>query len=480
MICITLSGKTLAENVRIVEKNIKYIDICELRMDFLTDEERMDAHLFPKMVKVPVILTYRRLCDGAQNKVSEKIRQQALVNALKGKYAFIDIEEDVKNSEAEEFAKKKNVKIIRSYHNFEEVPGDIFAKIQSLSKKGDIAKVAVTPKSINDVVLLFKIQQELEGVDKIIIGMGDYGVCTRILYKKMGSMLTFCANEEIAPGQISPKTMKELYRADKVNENTGIYGIIGNPVLHSASPLIHNPGFHAINYNAIYLPFLVDNVRSFFALAEMLKMRGFSVTIPFKLDVLSYCGKITREVKQIGSCNTVIRQPGLWKGINTDYYGFLVPIQKQIESGKIKSALVIGAGGAAQAIIWALRNSSIKVTIINRTIENAEKLATQKLCSYDSLDNAKKYEGKVDLIVQTTSVGGVGSVGVSPIEGFKFTGKEVVYDIIYKPKMTKLLQDAKDAGCRLIYGKEMLLNQGVLQFENFTGYHFPSNVKPEL
>lgn len=473
MICLTLSDSTLESAAKRVKENRDYIDICELRLDYLDESEQRKAACFPAMVDIPVILTFRRPQDGGKCVFSEKIRRAMMVSALEGDFKYVDIEEDVKRSEVEDKAREKGVRIIRSLHDFEKVPEDIFSKLYHLSEKGDIAKIAVTPRSFQDVFTLFRVEEELKGVDKIVIGMGDYGVCTRILYKKLGSMLTFASSDEVAPGQISAEQLKLEYRADQVNERTAIYGIIGNPVLHSASPMLHNRGFKGINFNAIYVPFLVDNVRSFFMFAEYVKMRGFSVTVPFKVDVLSYLGNVTREVKQIGSCNTVVRVPGMWKGINTDYYGFIKPIVNDIENGRIKNALVIGAGGASHAIVWALRNYGVKVTILNRTLSRAETIARINLCDYDSIENAGKYSGAVDLIVQTTSVGLFPDVEQNPIEGFKFTGSEIVYDIIYKPKMTKLLQEAEKAGCQLHFGSQMLLEQGKLQFEAFTGYHYP-------
>lgn len=473
MICLTLSGSTLSDDLRAVKENREYIDMCELRLDFLTEDEQKRASIFPSLVDLPVILTFRRLQDGGCLNISEKSRRAILVSALDGDFKYVDIEEDVKRSEVEDKAREKGVRIIRSLHDFEKVPEDIYSKLYHLSEKGDIAKVAVTPRSFQDVFTLFRVEEELKGVDKIVIGMGEYGVATRILYKKLGSMLTFASSNEVAPGQISAKELKLEYRADHVNDRTAIYGIIGNPVLHSASPRMHNRGFKAINFNAIYVPFLVDSVRSFFMFAEYMKIRGFSVTVPFKVDVLSYLGNVTREVKQIGSCNTVVRVPGMWKGINTDYYGFIKPIMADIDSGRIKTALVIGAGGASHAIVWALRNYGVKVTILNRTLSRAETIARINLCDYDSIENASRYEGSVDLIVQTTSVGLYPEVDQNPIEAFHFSGKEIVYDIIYKPKMTKLLSEAEKAGCKLHYGSEMLLEQGKLQFEAFTGYHYP-------
>ena len=480
MICLTLSGNTLASCLDEIKQNRQYIDLAELRVDLLQEDEQKKASSFPSMTDVPVILTLRRKEDGGKCVLSEKERRQLLLSALDGDFAYVDIEEDVKKTDVEDKARSKGIKIIRSFHDFSGIPDDIYSRIYRLAERGDIAKAAVTPHTIQDLLTLFRIAEELKDVPKIIIGMGDWGIPIRILYKKAGSLLTFASSgEAVAPGQVSAKDLKMLYRADQVNERTGIYGVIGNPVLHTSSPLIHNTGFHAINYNAIYLPFLVDNVRIFFALAEYLKMRGFSVTIPFKDAVLMYLGNISREVKQIGACNTVVRMPGMWKGLNTDYYGFLQPVLNDIDSGRVKSALVIGAGGASQAVVWALRNRGVKVTILNRTVGRAEKLAKINLCEYDTLSNASKYEGKVDLVVQTTSVGLYPDFDISPID-FHFTGKEIAYDIIYKPKMTKFLKEAEKAGCTLHFGSEMLMEQGKLQFELFTGYHYPKDALQSL
>ncbi len=483
MICLTLSGPSIESNLKEFNDNRSYIDICELRLDLLSPQEQKKAYTFASLVDLPVILTMRRVSDGGKCTMSERNRRALIIETLKaGSFSYVDIEDDVKKNDIELCAREKGVKIIRSYHNYEKVPEDIFSRILALSKRGDIAKVALTPNSVQDVITLFRINEELKDIDKIVIGMGDWGVSTRILYKKMGSLLTFgssVSKSNIAPGMISVKELKELYRADKINERTGIYAVVGNPVMHSLSPCIHNKGFIAINYNAVYCPFQAESIKSFLLLAEMLKMRGFSVTVPFKVDILKYLGNITREVKLIGSCNTVIRVPNMWKGSNTDYYGFLSPIESELDSGKIKTALVLGAGGAADAILSALTARGVKVTIINRTIEKARRLAARNNAQYDSLSNARKYEGCMDLVVQATKVG-LSSEKDNPIPGFKFTGKEIAYDIVYKPKMTAFLREASKKGCTLHYGIEMLFCQGKLQFESFTGYHYPKGLDPFL
>ena len=479
MICLTLSGPTILDNLKALADNKDYVDICELRLDLLSSSEVPKAADFPSMVDIPVILTLRRVSDGGKCTLQEKARRSLLIETMKnGGFSYVDIEDDVKKSDVEEAAHSLGMKVIRSYHDFEGVPADIFSRVHSLASRGDVAKIAVTPHSTADVMTLFRINEELKSVPKIIIGMGEWGVATRILYKKMGSILTFGSNgKAVAPGMISARELKYLYRADKLNENTGIYGIVGNPVMHSLSPQIHNPGFQRINYNAVYVPFLSDSIRSFLTLAEMLRMRGFSVTVPFKVDVVKYLGNITREVKQIGSCNTVVRVPNMWKGTNTDYYGFIHPIEKEIDDGKIKSALVIGAGGAAKAIVWALKMRNVRVMIVNRTKSKADELARLYGVGSDSLDNISRYEGKVDLVVQATNMGLHPYEDVNPASSFHFSGKEIAYDIVYKPKYTKFLLAAEKAGCALKFGWDMLMEQGKLQFESFTGYHYPKDVE---
>jgi len=480
MICLVLSGSTIEENLSQFSLNRPYIDLMESRIDLLGEHARVAAAEFPSLVDLPVNLTCRRVVDGGSYAGPEKTRLALIESCLEGKFAYVDIEEDVKRCAAEQKARERGIRIIRSLHDFSGIPSDIFHRIARVAAKGDIPKMAVTPHSVLDLITLFRVKEELSSVtEKIVLGMGDFGLPSRILYKKIGSMLTYCADKPVAPGQISAQKMKELYRADKVDDRTRIFGVIGNPVLHSFSPLIQNPGFHGINFNAIYLPFPVDSVRSFFILAEMIKISGFSVTVPHKQAVLPYLGKITREVKQIGSCNTVVRAKNLWMGTNTDYYGFIEPIVADIDAKRIQSALVIGAGGAARSVVWALRNHGCRVTILNRNIERARQLADETMASFDSLEHAA-HHAQVDLIVQTTSVGMIPDADGDPIPDFPFAERHVVYELVYRPRYTAMLKRARQAGSKLMFGIDMLVRQGKLQFESFTGYHYPKRLEQNL
>lgn len=479
VLCLTLTGKTIEENLADFWKNRSYVELAELRIDYLSPEEIKMVKTFPNLVDLPVILTCRRQSDGGHCSFSEKKRISYLMEAVSGGFAYIDIEDDIKRPELEAECHNYNVQIIRSHHFLDGVPLDLYNRVSKLASKGDIPKVVVNPQSISDLILIFNAEKELSSIrKKIIIGIGDMGIPTRILYKRTGSFLSFCSESTVSPGMLTPWSLSELYRADKVNAQTHIFGVIGNPVYHSVSPQIHNPGFKAIRFNAIYVPFLVDSVRSFFKLAEVLRIHGFSVTSPFKTDVLPYLGKGTREVKFTGSCNTVVRTNSLWKGVNTDYHGFLSLASPFFNAEAKQTAIVIGAGGAANSIVWAFRNQGIKVIILNRSEERAKRLASETMSSYDTLGHADKYSGIADFVVQATPAGMNPHPEEDPAPLLQFTGKEIVFELIYKPGMTHFLSRANSAGCRVFFGIDLLIAQGKLQFQEFTGYHYPPNCKP--
>ncbi|AEC01913.1 3-dehydroquinate dehydratase [Parasphaerochaeta coccoides DSM 17374] len=484
MLCLTLTGRTLLENISQYERNKDWVGAVELRLDYLEESEARLAGSLPEQFPVPMILTCRRESDGGLCTSTERKRLSLMKEVLdRGAFAYVDLEDDLKKTEAEQLARRKGIRIIRSHHDFSGMPADIYARMARILAKGDIPKLAVTPHTVEDVIRLFRIKDEIPGsTEKIVIGMGVLGIPTRILYRKIGSSMMFCcdeAAESVAPGMLSARVLSEVYGADKVDAETEIFGIIGNPVSQSASPLIHNPGFRAIKKNAIYSLFPVDAVRPFFRLADVLDIRGFSVTVPFKRDVIPYLGTISREVKQIGSCNTVVRVKDLWKGINTDYHGFLSQLMPAITSGRVRTALILGAGGAARAVAWALHNHSVKITILNRSAEAARKLAAETMAGWDVLENISEYSGKSDMIVQTTSVGMTPDSDEDPSAGYVFSGKEIAYDLVYKPHQTRFLLRAAEAGCEVIYGAQMLLEQGKLQFEAFTGYHYPHWLEPD-
>ena len=483
MLCLTLNGATMQENFAVLAQNEPYVQILELRIDTLNLDLKTEleaATTFPAHTKLPVILTCRRKTDAGQFTQSERKRLSLLKKVSAGNFAYVDLEANVRKSAFEQELKAQGKKIIKSIHSFDGLPDNLELKISHIIAKGDIPKVAVQINGIKDLVNLFKLAKRFDKVDeKIIIGMGRYGLASRVLYRKLGSMLTFCsAYDPQAVGLIGARTMKELYRADQVGPQTSVFGVIGDPVGKSISPAIHNLGFKALGQDAIYVPFNVDEVRAFFVLAELLNIKGFSVTVPHKIHVLPYLGKTSREVRRIGSCNTVSRQSNTWCGSNTDYYGFLSLIQDKLDNEKIKNALVLGAGGGARAIVWALRSHNVNVTILNRTVEHAKALATETSSNYGPLTDVSKYSGSIDLIIQTSSMGMDCSQEPEndPARDFEYSGNELVCDLVYRPHETAFLVHAQKGGCQIIHGIDMLIAQGKLQFKTFTGEDYPEEI----
>ena len=483
MLCLTLNGATMQENYTTLAQNAAYASLLELRLDTLNlddPSELEEATRFPSRTTLPVILTCRRQSDAGQFSQSERKRLSLLKKVSSGAFAYVDLEANVRKGDFEAELRAQGKKLIRSFHLFDGLKDNLDVKISHIMAKGDIPKVAIQINSIADLVELFRLGERFKDKGNIIIiGMGRYAMASRVLYKKLGSMLTFCAEKDPAGvGLINVKTMSQLYRADQVTEATKVYGVIGDPVGKSISPAIQNLGFRAIEENAIYVPFNVDDVKQFFVLASILNIQGFSVTVPHKLHVLPYLGKTSREVRQLGSCNTVCKQGTLWSGSNTDYYGFIELIQKPLEKGKIKNALVLGAGGGARAIVWALRNHNVNITILNRNLEHAKALAQEVSCNYGALSDVGKYSGKVDLVVQASSMG-MDCPQTSqndPARDFNYTGAEIVCDLVYRPHETAFVLHAKNAGCKIIYGIDMLIAQGKLQFTAFTGAPYPSRI----
>jgi len=344
--------------------------------------------------------------------------------------------------------------------------------------------MAVMPQSTKDLPILAEAFRQLKGEEKILIGMGEHGLFSRILATKLGCFLTYCSvsgAESAAPGHLDPRTLVELYRFRKQDQETFLCAVIGKPIAHSRSPEFHNHGYQALGLNGVYIPFLVDEVQPFFLLAGLLEIRGFSVTMPHKESVMAYLSERDKSLEAIGACNTVVRSTeGGWFGTNTDVHGFIAPLGTQapelLKAGT--KATVIGAGGGARSVVYALRSRGIRPLIVNRTADKARALAEFFDCDWAGIDaeGIARIGENADLIVQATSVGMEPEPDADPVPEYRFGGKEVVYDLVYQPLMTVFRRRAKDAGCRTVSGLDMLFAQGAAQFKIYTGVEYPREV----
>ncbi len=488
MICLTLTEPTLNENLALLEKYRPYLGMVELRGDYLSSGELSRLAEFPRRAGLPVILTVRRAADGGKWEGREQERLALYRDNIDAGFGFFDLEEDLPPQEWEPRWHKKG-KIIRSFHDFTGVPSSFSQRFLGLPRnENEIPKAAVTPRGSTDLIALYEAAAEVRqslGSRRpwLLLGMGDFGFSTRVLAGWMGCWFTFTSGEgrSAAPGHIDPVRMETLYRYSQITRETPLYGILGHPVMHTRSPEIHNRGLSAAGLPGVYIPFETDDLRAFLAFASRMGFRGFSVTVPHKEAVIPLLEKQDSSVERIGACNTVFLLPsGGWGGTNTDAAGFILPLLQRFPRGiSGKETAVIGAGGAARAVVFALLNQGARVTVYNRTLSRAAKLAREGDCRYAPLEEFGS-PGRPEIIVQTTTAGmereGAAAEGDDPIPHYRFRGDETVFEIVYAPPRTPLLIRAEKAGCRIIGGMEMLKTQGEEQFRIFTGIDYPEGV----
>jgi 3-dehydroquinate dehydratase/shikimate dehydrogenase len=490
-ICLCLTGKTLARNQEVLEKYEKYVDLAELRVDCLEPDERFLIRRFPEMVRVPVILTVRRERDGGAFVGGEGARITLLSKGLafaeadrRHNFAYVDLEEDLDVPSLEEAARTFGTRIIRSFHDFQGVGENLSHRMRNLRRAGDeIVKAAVMPQSMADVVTVYETARETWDIEKIILCMGDYGHNTRVLAEILGSYLTYAAVKGEAdfppgaPGQLCPRELVDFYRFRSITHKTRIFGILGFPLKATSSPAFYNTVFAQQNMDAVYLPFPSDSLESFMRLADLIGLEAASVTIPYKEEVLPYLNTRTETVDFVKACNTILRRPGGWAGANTDARGFSGALLNFINTKNLrgKRLTIIGAGGAARAVAAEVYRLKGKALILNRTVVRARDLAARYRFAWGGLDERgiEQMSGYSDIIIQTTSVGMEGEVNADPLELYKFSGREVVMDLIYKPETTRLLHRAAQAGCPVRNGYDMLIRQAQYQYTQFFGEDFP-------
>jgi len=503
MICLALTAGTHEENRKALETYRPWIRIAELRVDRLRHDQILESAQFMNLANaelgIQFILTLRVINDGGSWAHGEDERQSSMLQILqacqKGVLAYIDLEGSTNWPEVEQAAQAQHVGIIRSYHNFSGTPANLDEIVAKLYRQdGDVAKVAVMTRGSVDLVNIFSAAERCRdsGRPFILLGMGPFGTPTRILARRMGCLLSYASSAlqghvPAAPGHMDPQLLAEQFRYYEIQNSTRIFGIIGNPVMHSRSPAFHNPRFREANLDAVYLHFQVDDMAAFMELAKLLNILGVSITIPHKEAVIPYLGSSDELVHQIKACNTMVRRGSVWHGTNTDAPGFFHPLKELLQGERLDRALVLGAGGASRAVVQSLLARGFAVLLVNRSFERAKQMADDFVQHYPGMvsvaalplaDSTGAYnvDGALlaklrlygQLIVQTTSIGMQGEgEGKDPLEFFQFNGSEIVYDIIYTPPLTPLLVRAQQAGCRILNGWPMFEEQALIQSRLF-------------
>lgn len=499
-ICLTLTGKTLQEDAEYVKKYASHIDIAELRVDHLDESEQLHVRKFPSMINIPCILTIRRVEDGGLYNSGEFSRTALFGRALAfadqnpaKNFAYVDFEEDYHVPGLLDSTQAFGVKIIRSCHKFDGPVVNLKKKCLSMRKTPfEIPKIAFMPKSLSDVTRLFREAGSCTDFDHILLAMGNLGVPSRILAYKLGSFLTYSSPIETngnvqSIGHIDPITLNEMYNFRNLDENTRIFAVTGYPLKVTSSPLIHNEGYREHNLNNVFIPMCSTSMAESFAFANELGIKGMAVTVPYKHDAMELADEVDTEVGEIGACNTVVKDFSQWVGHNTDASGFYEALSEFIGDRKLRrrKVAIIGAGGAAKAIAYTVKEMGGKACVFNRTESHAKALADQFGFEYAVLEpeSVGLLERYSDIIIQTTKVGMNSEEAPNkennPIWFYNFKGHEYLYDIVYDPQVTPVMRVAKEAGCKVRNGYSMLKYQGYKQFKYFTGVGYDDELKPE-
>lgn len=484
MICVIIgcgSHKRMIEEwQKLADDGVQFV---ELRLDYL----RKDPQLYRLLPNRPtaVLATVRRKSDGGMWRGTEEERVKLLRSLIAEGVEYVDLESDV----APKIPRFGKTKRVVSYHNLEETPQDLDAIRDDIIKNcdPDIVKIAVTPKTIDDVFRLIDFMKRANSnrpkVRTLAISMTELGFFTRVLGKKWGAPYTyagFSKTRVMAPGLPYYKVMRDEYRYDSINKETTVYGVVADPIEHSLSPTVHNLSYAEQGMNCVYLPFRVpkDELSDFTNEApNVLNLKGLSVTIPHKIEIINKLAQLDPAVETIGACNTVVLDGNNMYGYNTDYLAAVLCIETAMKGGPVRpnepspleglSALVLGAGGAARALAYGLHQRGARVIIAARKVEEAERVAGWIGCECCSWEERNGYV--VQVLANCTSVGMFPNVDESPMELQHLRGSMTVFDCVYNPETTYLLRMAKEKGCKVVSGVEMFVGQACLQFKLFTG-----------
>lgn len=487
-ICVPICVKRADELAGAVKAAVEVADVIEIRFDSFEQFEVFCAlkefGSLRRHVAQPFILTFRPAEQGGFREISKDERiefwQQVAQLADQRANDWFDIEAELLFAAKELAAEVRGDRIICSQHDFKGMPEDLEQHYERMTQTpAAIIKIAAQANDATDCIPVFKLLERAQhdGRHLIAIAMGQAGVMTRILGPSRGAFLTYAAldaEKGSAPGQLTARELRDLYRVDRINRDTEIFGVVGRPVGHSLSPHIHNASFAAIELNAIFFPFDVGNVAEF--IRRMIhpktreldwKPRGLSVTAPHKSTVTGHLDWIDVAAREIGAVNTIVVRADELHGYNTDAAGFVAPL-RALEAALTNARCgVIGAGGASRAAIWALKQEGADVTVFARDKTKAEFLAKVFGVKYQQL-SARSFAG-YDLLINATPLGTRGDrEHETAVTAEQLRGVRLAYDLVYNPSETRFLSEAHAAGCETIGGLEMLIAQAVEQFKLWT------------
>jgi 3-dehydroquinate dehydratase/shikimate dehydrogenase len=478
-VCAVITEEMIDAARAAIKQAASVADLIEVRLDYLTDFDFTDVNVLRALLEassLPAIITCRAVSEGGRQKVNDDLRLSLLAAASRvASYC------DVEASHYEQLLRfsPDTSRLIVSYHDFSGTSDldAIYDRITCLPAA--VHKIVTRANNASDSLAIFKLLERARAEERplVALAMGVAGLMTRVLGPAFGSFLTYGTlgpGKESAPGQPTCHELVNSYRVHKISRATSITGIIGSPVAHSASPAMHNCSFAELGLDFVYLPFEVEDLTEFFRRFVRPETReinwnlaGLSVTIPHKRDVIPLLDEVDPTARATGAVNTVVVNDGRLIGYNTDVRGAMEPLEKLLPLAG-ESCAVIGAGGAARAVIHGLLERGARVQVFARNPEKAGELSNSFGVTVSPLESLSSSEAHI--VINTTPIGMRGhSEGSSAVPRASLRGRRVAYDLVYNPLETRFLTDAREEGCITISGLEMLVAQAALQFELWTG-----------
>jgi 3-dehydroquinate dehydratase/shikimate dehydrogenase len=462
------------------EAIIREDHFVEFRLDYLPNPVAVIPkikQLLYERSEVTAIATCRRAQTGGKFKGTIAAELDVLEKAAIAGCHLIDVE--LQTAEHTKPAQMKQLRshgaaLIVSWHDFEETKDldKVFDRIQQYQP--EFVKIVSTAKTLTDNVTMMRfLERRRDEANLIGISMGEQGTISRVLGLRAGSVFTFAAahaGEETGPGQIEARTLRETWRIDQIDASTKVYGVAGNPVRHSLSPLMHNMAFRRETVNGVFLPLQTTRLSDLLALVKEVPLHGMAITMPFKTDIIKHLEKTDALSQKIGACNTVVRsQDGKLYGFNTDVAAIVRPLERRLPLRGAK-ILVLGAGGAGRAAVFGLAERGSEVFVWNRTPDEGRKLARQAKAKTIKREQIAKMN--FDVIVNATPVGMKGVKPTNLLEPKELNAR-LVFDLVYNPIDTPLIRMAREKGLPVVTGVEMFVHQGARQFEIWTGKPAP-------
>jgi len=464
---LSLVTETIAEptmaGLRAARDRATAADLVELRLDFVEDLDVAGALAGRTR---PAIVTCRAAWEGGRFGGSEEERLRILSHAVALGAEYVDLEWRADRSQVP--VREGTTRVV-SFHDHEGMPRDVAGHVRAMcDEPQSIVKIAVTARRLRDCVTLRDAVRDLDH-RHVAIAMGSVGQLTRLCPWIVGSEWTYGGTA--ASGQTSTGDLIDTYRVRTTGPASEMFAVAGAPLGHSASPAMHNAALAACGMDGVYIPLETADADELLSVAEALGVRGISVTAPLKTGVFARATHRDELSTRVGAVNTLRRTANGWEGANFDAAGFLAPLDRRGHALEGTRAVVLGAGGAARTVAWALASRGAHVEISARRRERADRVAGELGVTVGAWPPAAGW----DLLVNTTPVGTWPETAASPIAASHVRGG-TVYDLIYNPAATQLMTVAEGSGLRAIGGLEMLVSQAGLQFNWWTGREAPEDV----